>query len=179
MEEHLEDEHHEPSVKGVAFKWGIILGLVSFVWFIILAITEQQSNAALSMIGFIFLIGGIILAMREYKSLRNSFLSFKQGLGLGVLTTLVSSIVSGILTFVYMSFIDTTYMERVIEAQRAEMSKTMDPAQVDAAMEMSAAFISPGATLIMGIVISVFVGFIISLIVAAIMKNERPEEVDF
>mgnify|MGYP003660351543 CR=1 FL=1 len=50
----------------------------------------------------------------------------------------------------------------------------MGDAQIEQAMKMSEAFMTPGAMLAMGLVLGVFFGFLVSLVVSAITKNNNP-----
>ena len=45
--------------------------------------------------------------------------------------------------------------------------------QIDKAMEMSKMFMSPGAMFVLGLLGSILIGFILSLIIAAIVKKDK------
>ena len=51
----------------------------------------------------------------------------------------------------------------------------MSDAQIEQAMQMTEAFTSPAALTIIGVIVSVIFGFILSLIVTAFTKNSNPE----
>jgi hypothetical protein len=50
----------------------------------------------------------------------------------------------------------------------------MDDSQIDQAMELSQKFMSPGIVFVMGVFGYIVMGFVISLIVAAIIRKEKP-----
>lgn len=78
--------------------------------------------------------------------------------------------------FIYSKFVDPTMMDRMMELQRAQMEKQgMDDEKIDQAMAMSAKFTSPEMLIVFGTLGFAIIGFLIALVVAAIIKNNRPE----
>jgi len=43
---------------------------------------------------------------------------------------------------------------------------------------MTAKFTSPGITFVIGIIMSIIIGFVVSLIISAIMKKDKPFELE-
>jgi hypothetical protein len=76
-----------------------------------------------------------------------------------------------------MSFIDPSAAQRAIDQARAKLEEagTMSDAQIDQAIQMSQRFSSGPMGVVFGIIMSVIVGFLLSLIIAAITKHNRPE----
>jgi hypothetical protein len=67
-------------------------------------------------------------------------------------------------------------MKQAMDIQRQKMEEQgMDDAQIDQAMAMAEKFSGPGMILVSSIFFMLFVGFILSLIISAVMKNERNE----
>jgi O-antigen ligase len=161
----------------VAMKYGLILGLLSIVYFLVLSFAGVLGKTQVwSYLGIIFTIAVIYLAHKAFKEEGDGFMSYSQGLGIGTLICLYSSILSSIFTFVYISYVDDTMIQNIREKSIADMeARGMSPAQIDQAMGFSETFMSPGFMLIMGIVGGVLIGFIVSLIVSAITKNANPQ----
>jgi zinc transporter ZupT len=167
----------KPSSARIALKWGVISAVITIIYSVVLFMTGQHlKNQALSYVSYVFLLGGMILAMKEYRSLNNDFMGFGEGLGLGTLLSAVSSLISSIFSFLYITFIDPTIMQQINDMQREQMeSRGMTQEQVDQAMEMVSKFTSPGMIFIIGVLGAIFFGFILSLIVSAVMKKDKPE----
>jgi len=166
---------NEPSVARVALKYGLITAVVSIVYNTILIIAEQNQNQALSALGAVILIVGIVYAMREFKSNNDGFMSYGQGLSIGTLLAAISGLLGSAFIIFYSQFIDTNYIQKLIDNSQADMERRgMSDAQIEAGMEVSAKFMSPGIMFAAGILFSVFFGFIIALIVSAIMRRNRP-----
>lgn len=164
-----------PSVKSLAIKWGLILGVVSIVMFLGIAMSGVQGESWAGWLGVVPSAIIIFLAHKEFKESGDGFMSYGKGLGIGTLTILVSSIISSVFSFVYIKFIDPTYFDVVRDKQIEGMAEGgMSDAEIETALGFSEAFFKPETLLITGVVFGVIFGFIISLIVSAITKNSNP-----
>ena len=166
----------EPSVASVALKYGLLFGLIGVVYQVIIMVTDLGDNRWLSSLAYIILIVGIVLAMKSYKEQNFGYMSYGQGLGIGTLLAAVFGFLTGLFTWVYTAFVDTTYMARMMEKQRVQMlEQGLTDEQIDAGMAMAENFQGPLTMILGGTVITLIIGFILSLIISAIMKNSRPE----
>ena len=166
-------EENSVTTKQIALKYGLISGLIGIVYFVIINLIDQGMNQSLSSVGFLILAVIIYLAHKAFKDEGDSHMSYGQGLGIGTILSLVSSTIIGIFTFIYVSYINTGYIQQVLDLKRGNMEdQGLGDAQTMAIKEK---MMSPVIMPIMGIVMTVFVGFIISLIVSAITQNKRPE----
>lgn len=169
-------ENQQVTVSNAGLRYGIIVGLICVIYSFILYLTDNSMNRWLSSISYIVILVGMVMAFKYFKEHNNGFMSYGQGLGIGSLMSLIAGLLTSIFMYIYVKFIDTTIMEKIMEMQRVEMErKGMDDAQIDRAMEMASKFNVPEVVLIGGTLGFVFIGFIIALIVSAIMKNARPE----
>ena len=166
----------DASVKSVAIRYGIITGIVSVIYSLILYMTELNNNTWLSLISTAILIVGIVLAHNFYKAANNGFMSYGQGLGIGSLLSLIVGFFSAIFLFIYLKFIDSTVMEKMQEAQYVEMEKRgMSEEQIEQAIQLSQKMTSPELMVVWAILGSLVFGFFLSLIISAITKHTRPE----
>ena len=166
----------DASVKTVAVRYGIITGIVTVIYSLILYMTELNNNKWLSFISTAILIVGIVLAHRYFKSLNSGYMSYGQGLGIGSLLSVIVGVFSGIFMYVYLKFIDSTVIERMQEAQYIEMEKRgMSEEQMEQAIQLSQKMTGPEMMVVWAILGTLFFGFILSLIISAITKHTRPE----
>jgi hypothetical protein len=165
------------STTSVAVRYGLLTGVVSVIYAFILLAANLEQNTALSLLSLVILIGGIFLAHKNYKDNNGGFMSYGQGLGIGTLVSLIAGLLGSIFRYVYMSFIDPSAAQRAIDQARAKLEEagTMSDAQIDQAIQMSQRFSSGPMGVVFGIIMSVIVGFLLSLIIAAITKHNRPE----
>jgi len=165
-------ENNQSSVSKVSLKYGVILGVVFIVFSLILFISGNFSNQALGWIQYLFLIAGIVFAHNEFKRNGDGYMTYGQGLGIGTLTTLIATVFSSIFSYIYLAFIDLNILEELKETQLLELeSQGMSQAQIDQTM----AFMSPGVIIVFAVLFSVFIGFVLSLIISAFTKNNNPE----
>jgi hypothetical protein len=76
--------------------------------------------------------------------------------------------------FFYSNFIEANFIDNLLDVSRAQMAeKGLSEEQVDAAIEMSKKFMSPGIMMAISLFSSLIMGAIVSLISAAIFKNEK------
>jgi len=167
---------NQPSVAAVGFKYGFLFALIGVIYSLILMVADLGDNRLLSSLAYLILIVGIIVAMKQFKTANYGYMSYGQGLGLGSLVAVVFGFLTGLFTWLYAEFIDTEYMARMMEKQREEMIRQGLPdEQIEAGMAMAENFSGPVTMILGATVITLIIGFILSLIIAAVMKNQRPE----
>lgn len=168
--------NEQPSLARVALKWGVILGVASIIFSLILYLTDSIGNTSLSAVTYLIIIGGLVLAMREFRTLNMGYMRYGQGLSIGTLTAGIGGLLSSLFSVFYTTVIDTNVMARVIDKQRdtLEASGASDE-MIEQQMKMMDMFQSPGITFAVGVIGSVVLGFIFSLIIAAIMKKEKTD----
>lgn len=172
------EERTQPTVKSTSVKWGLINGLIAIIFFVIVDFAGQAGNQSLSWIGLVIFLILLILAHKEFKSEGDGYMSFGQGLGIGTLIAIISSVISSVFTFIYVSFINTNMIDAIREKSIADMeAQGQSQAQIDQAMPFVEMFTSPVAMLVMGVLMGVLFGFIVSLIVTIFTKNQNPEAI--
>ncbi|RNI30330.1 DUF4199 domain-containing protein [Rufibacter immobilis] len=160
----------------VGVRYGIITGFISIIFSLILYVTGLHTNKAVTYIGMIIPIAGIVLAYNYFKKENNGYMSYGQGLGIGTLLATVSGVLSSIFAYIYLKFIDPNIIEQIRNSSIEEMERNgMSDEQIEAATSMTEKFTTPEMMFIFGLIGAVFLGFIFSLIIAAIMKRNRPE----
>ena len=170
-----EEEFDQATVKSVSMKWGLYVGLIFIAWGIIMQVAGLVGDQTMSYVSYIFLIIGMWMAHKEFKENGNGYMSYSQGLGIGTLMTLIASTISMVFSYIYVKFIDDSMLEIIKEKQMEQMQDgDLSDAQIEQAMEVSAPFMTPEVMFPIALVVTIFVGFLISLIVSAITKNADP-----
>jgi hypothetical protein len=163
------------STARVALKYGVLGSVVIMVYSTILNVSGLAQNKVLSSLSFVLMLVAIVLAMKDFKEKNSGFMTYGEGLGLGSLTSAVMGLLTSAFTMFYIQFIDNTLLAQGLDQVREDMEKRgMDDSQIDQAMELSQKFMSPGVVFVMGVFGYVVMGFIVSLIIAAIMRKEKP-----
>ncbi|AEI50207.1 DUF4199 domain-containing protein [Runella slithyformis] len=162
-----------------ALKFGIISGVAGIIFMTVLYVSGQAANTGLAWLGTVITIIVMVLAMKEFRTLNGGFMSYGQGLGIGTLMAGISGFLSAVYSYIYQEFIDTTLRQQILDKVREDLeNRGMDDAQIEQAVEMTQKFSSPGITFAIGVIGSIFIGFIIALIISAIMKKDKPFEME-
>ncbi|MBV6646412.1 MAG: DUF4199 domain-containing protein [Cyclobacteriaceae bacterium] len=169
-------ENEGVSIKSLAVKYGLINGLLAIAFFLVIDFAGLSTNQGISWLGLIITATVVFYAHREFKSSGDGYMNFGQGLGLGTLLSAMSSSISSVFVFIYVKYVNDSYLEILKEAQIAKLEEDgMSDEQIEQSVGFIDLFISPMGMLIMGIVAGVFLGFLVSLVVSAFTKNQKPE----
>jgi len=175
-EEEDEDEEGMATVKSVSLKWGIILGIVSIALFILGVATDLTTESWFSWFGILPLIIIMVLAHMEFKNDGNSYMSYSQGLGIGILVSLVSGFISGLFQVLYTTVIDPEFSEKLMEKLEDQWAEQgLSDQAIETARGLFENFQNPWIGFFTGLAAAAFAGFIVSLIVSAITKNANPQ----
>jgi hypothetical protein len=156
---------------------GIYLGIAFILLSVVFYVTGNPFSKVSQWISYVLMVVGIILAQLSYRKSLGGAMSYGQALGVGVLTLVFASVVSGIYTFLLYEVIDPSLQEQMrlfTEEQIIKQGKVPEE-QVEMAVEMAAKFQKPVMMVVMGIAGGAFIGLIISLI-TAIFTQKKPKE---
>ncbi len=161
------------TTRSVGVKWGLISALISIVFFLVLVISGQNAfDNKWNWIGLILSVILVFLAHKEYKDTGDGYMSYGQGVAIGFWIALVSLVLSFLVTYMYVSFIDTGAMDLFYDAQIEQMSKQgMPDDQIDVAVSWTRKLFWP-IYLFFGLLFGVLVGVVISIFTQK--KNPQP-----
>lgn len=168
---------HATSKNQVIIKFSIIYALANIGVALVMYILEIMDKSWLITILSLGVNAAIMFfAMKSRKNdTLNGYMTYGQGLGTGMLIAIFGGLVTAVYTFVFYSYIDPEFIDKMLEISRTEMlKKDMSDEQIDQALEMSKKFMSPIMMTVFAYIGSLFFGLIISLVLAAVTKNENP-----
>jgi hypothetical protein len=103
----MEDKNTSAFSNGLT--WGLIIGFVSIIYGVITYMTGQFTNQWLSYLGIAITIVLLIFGMRSFRDqVRGGIMPFGTAFSFGVVAVLVSSVLSGIYSYVLIGIIDPT-----------------------------------------------------------------------
>jgi hypothetical protein len=152
----------QASTARTALKYGILTSVAIMIFTTILNVSGQSQNKWLALFAYVIMIVGIVLAMKEFRESNKGYMTYGEGLGLGSLVSAILGFLASMFAMVYIRFIDPTIM-----------TQTLNKARADKYMEISQKFSSPGFMFAAGVFGYLFMGFIFSLIIAAIIRREK------
>lgn len=164
--------------KNVFLKYGLILSGATIAYSLIINATSYNLENWASMLSFIFVPIFLFIAIKKGQIAKNNF-SFGSSFGTGFKTTLVAAILIPIFTFVYISYINPDFIQLVLEKIENDLyARNFSEEQIEAAIDMQKMFMTPGIMTFFNFISYIFVGSIVSLIIAAIVKKSE-EKVEY
>lgn len=166
----------QSTTSAVAIRFGLITGLISVIISLALYTTGTEQSP-LKWLSSVVLIGGLVLAMRQYKQSHGGYMSYGEGLGIGTLLSAVTGVLSAIFIYVYMGFMDPSAIQRMTDKARSDMEARggLSDEQIDQGMAMTSKFMTVPALTISVLIGSIIIGFLLSLVISAIIKTSKPE----
>jgi hypothetical protein len=141
---------HVTTKNQVIIKFSIIYALANIGMALVLYILEVMDKSW--MITILSLAVNTAILFFAMKSRKNDtlagFMTYGQGFGTGMLIMIFGGLITAVYTFVFYTYIDTDFINKMLEIRRTEMLKKD-----------------------LG---SLFFGLIISLVLAAVNKRENP-----
>lgn len=171
MEETTKTE--QPTAMSVGLKYGVILGLSSIALNILMFVVGLNpfEGGWKGWIGMLLAVAIIVLAHKNFKESGSGFMTYGQGLGIAMIAFLISMVLSGIFSYVYLNFIDPSAFEAIWEKAAADMeAKGQSQEQIDMGLGWGRKlfwvfFIVGGA----------FMGLICGLVVSIFTQKKAPE----
>jgi hypothetical protein len=172
------EEQRTPSIVRIATKYGLIQGVLSFVVFLVGTLAGIKQNWVASLVNAALLIVLMVLAHREFKRTHDGMMTYPQGLGSGTLLSSAAAVVTCVLVYVYVKYINTGYLAAAMQAQQAALEQRgITGAQAQQAMAITAAIMTPVGIVVTSLITGVIVGFIVALIVSIFTQKGDPRAV--
>jgi hypothetical protein len=153
------------------------MGIISIGTFFLtkdMDVTKTSTSFLTLGLGVAVGVAILVLAMREYKSQNDGFMTLGKAMGLGLLTYIISALIGAVWNLIYGTVINPNYSDELLD--KTMMAAESQPGMTDDALNMMegmySAMFSPVGLFITGIVSALISGAILSLIVGAIMKKD-------
>ncbi|RLD60917.1 MAG: hypothetical protein DRI95_14865 [Bacteroidetes bacterium] len=170
---------NKPNVWKNALNWGLIVGIVLIIYSILMYFLDLSLEKWVSWVSYVLLIGGIVYSTIQYRdTVLGGSITYTQALGFGVIVSLYAAVLSGIYSYVFFTFIDPDFIEKIVEMTQQQMlDQGLTEDQVEQAMEMQKGFMKPWIMVLISIPALTFMGFIFSLITSIFLKKEGANDV--
>jgi hypothetical protein len=167
--------------KSIILNYGLILGIASVLFSVAIYAMDglpKERPFWQKAISITIMIATIILGIKKFKELNNGYISLGQAMKTGVGIALIGGIISGIYVFIFFSYIESGYLDQVMQTVQEKMlddNPEMSDEQIEMAMNISRKFSSPTAMLFFSVIGSVILGSIISLVGGLFLKKENQD----
>ncbi|MFT7442295.1 MAG: hypothetical protein ACI9Q3_000661 [Maribacter sp.] len=164
--------------KNIILNYGLYLGVIGIIVHLALwatgnVFTLQWVN---SVISFVTMIVFIVLGIKQFKGINSGFISWGQGVKIGLGITMISAVIAVVYTLIFTNIIEPTFQQQAMDFQaKAWEDAGLTSDQIEASVAMAEKFNSPAIVSAMILAFSAFVGFVFSAIIAAIMKKSEEE----
>jgi len=166
-----------------AIRYGAIGGVISVIYALIGILTGLSNPAGgmmkmmvVGLVSIIITIGIIVYAIKMHRDNDlGGYVSLGRAFLVGLIASVIAALIGIIFNYVYMNFIDPTYIDTVVEGMEEMMSGFDLPEEVmEQSIEDARASLAPGKMFTTGLLSAAAVSAVISIICAAIMKKEPP-----
>ncbi|MDP5092614.1 MAG: DUF4199 domain-containing protein [Polaribacter sp.] len=117
-----------------------------------------------------------ILGMNKFKNLNNGFMTWGQGVKIGLGIVLIGSVISIIYQYFFTTFIEPEFYNQLAEVTRNSLLDAgLTEDQIEMQMNMQSKFQGTPMGYAVGILFMAFIGFVSSAIIAAVKKKSEFE----
>jgi amino acid transporter len=153
---------------------GLILGLVGIVYSLVVYFLNMYFNKAQ---GYIFMLVELVILFFLVKSYRDNFrhgmITYGEALGASVIICLYYAIIMAIFTYILYTVIDSGLLDKQLAmAEEMMQKKGLPQSAIDAGMSLQRKMMKPAFMAPFSILGNMFLGLIMSLIVAAFVRKE-------
>ena len=103
------------TIEKTAEKYGLFTAIGLIGLFFLMKVIGVVHVIELRVLNCFVLAAGVIMALRYFSKTKPESFSYLKGLGLGVLTGIISSVLFGLFVFVYTSFLNPDFMQEMVE----------------------------------------------------------------
>jgi FtsH-binding integral membrane protein len=171
-----QDETTVVTPRAAGIRYGLIGAVVSIAWFLVMSVAGMNMQGPAQYVSWIVVIVLIVLAHKYFKDNGDGYMSYGQGIGIAFWYGLVSGVIGSIFTYIYVKFVDTTFMDNIRDQQLEAFEKQgMSDAQIEQAMQFSSMFTKPEMMLVMGLIGGIILSVVVGLIVTIFTQKKSPE----
>ena len=181
--------NEKPSTAKLALKWGGITGLVEILVTTIryaLGYYSGFSATAFMVVNLVVIITGLVLALREFRTLNGGEMTLSEMVGLGALMFTVMGLLDTAYTQFYQSVIDPDVIAKTLQQTRDFMEKQGVPdeqldkldEQLSEAVELQRQKGASGSTFLLSIIWWGAGGVVLTLITSIFMRRKKENPFD-
>lgn len=160
----------QPNIMKSAMHNGLILGVIFSINFLFIAFNNLYFAFVVIII---ILIATYKLTVRFRDTQSLGQISFKKAFNYIVLLFLFASIISAIVKYIYTKFIDTTFLDKLLQVQLSNFKAISSLALSDSYLIFFEKLFRPAAFALESIFENILRGAIVGLIMAAFIKKEK------
>jgi hypothetical protein len=171
---------NQATSKGIILNNGLYYGLVLIITSLILYALGMHLDPTGGYINLgilaISLIAFPIIGMSAFKKSNDGFMSWGEGVKIGVGIVIIGSLMSILYQYAFTTFIEPDFFAQVEEVTRKGLVDAgLTEEQIDTQIEMSSKFQGTLIGNALGLLFMAFLGFVVSAIASAVKKESEEE----
>lgn len=161
-----------------ALTFGLLTAFGSIAFSVITYVMEVPYKSPLMYLSFVILLAGMIYGTIQHRDKdMGGYISFGKAFLSAYLIVLVSAIFTALYSYIFFTFIDPAYLQKIIEqalekAQTDMAAKGLAEDQMEPALNITRKMMSPVLLTVFSFLGSALFGAILALITGAIIKKE-------
>lgn len=169
-------EENQPKTGKYALNFGLLLGIVSVVFGVMLYSMDMHYDQGWGVRGvqIALMIAAIMFGILQFKKANEGFLTISEALKLGAGISLVAAIIGIIYFYLLSNFIEPDFMDKMYEIGKQtamENNPKLTEEQIDQGIEMQKGFAWLTYPIIL--IFNILMGLIFGLIGGLIMKKQK------
>ncbi len=173
------EESAAPSVttRSAGTRYGVIMAVISIVMFVGMSVANMDMTSGIGRwLGIPIFLVVLYLAQKYFLDNGDGFMSFGQGMGVTFWLSLISLGIYIVFFYVYIKFIDSSFVETIKQQQMDQMAQNgMSDEQIDQAMSISSAFMTPEMMAVFGFLGGLFFNMLCGVILTIFTQKKNPE----
>jgi Protein of unknown function (DUF4199) len=157
--------------------YGIILGLIAVGFSLLTYMFDLTFKSWIIWPTMMLTVLVLFFLLRSYRDhYNNGYISYGKSVGAGVVINIYAALISAVFIYVLYAFIDPELIDKSLAVAEEKMIARGIPEEaIEKGMEMQAKMMKPWFTTLMATIMSIFWGFILSLVVSLfVMKKGNP-----
>jgi len=170
---------NQASSKNIILNYGLYLGIASVLINLVVYATGDylKPHWSVSVLSGLLMIAMIVFAFKKFKEINGGFMSWGQSVKIGVGLTVISAVIAIIYQQLFQNFIEPVFIQQMMVIQeKTWIDQGMSSDAIETAKEMMQKFQGPLISSAIGIAAAAFIGFVVSAITGAIMKQSAEEQ---
>ncbi len=170
---------NQANSKGIIINYGLYYSGVSILLSLVLYAMGKHLDDSFGImaLGFIIMTSFIVLGIKKFKSDNGGFVSWGQSVKIGVGIIVIGAILVIIYQQIFMTFIEPDFLAQMAEkTEQTLIDSGFTDEEIQMQMEMQKKFQTPLISIPLTIVVSAFIGFVISAIAGAVLKKDEEEQ---
>lgn len=174
-----DDPEIQPEEQGIwktSVIYGLYYALISIALTVVFYATGNMSSTVYQWQGIIVMVAAVVIIQISYRKLLGGWMTYGQGLSIGLVSMVCASVIVAIFSFVLYKFIDPGLLDQIkLMTEEKLYQQGMPDEQINATIAFTSKFQTPAIMAVMIVVNFAFSGLIISAISAIFTKRQSPD----